>query len=481
MKKSLRELLGRRSFVKAGAALFGAVSGVTFWADETLEAAVQNTNRNSSPSALRITDLRVVTIEGRYHIIRIDTNQGISGLGEVRDGASKTYALFLKSRILGENPCNIEKIFRKIRQFGGTGRAAGGVVAVEEACWDLAGKAYNVPVYQMLGGKYRDRIRLYCDTAENPDPKIFAEQVKRRIQEDGFTWFKLDIGINRLAGIPGTLSQPIGSDLDTASQAGPGGGMPGQNQRGGAGPQGMPRRGQRKEHTLTGIEITDKGIAVLQEHLLKVRETVGWDIPLSLDHFGNMGVNSIIRLGKAFEKANPAWLEDPVPWFRTELLKQISGALDVPICTGEDIYLKPGFELLCREHAVDVIQPDLSTSGGILETKRIVDMAQEYGIPTAFHMAGLPVCAFANIHCAAASEAFLVMENHSVDVPWWGSLVDGVEKPIINKGFSRVPDGPGLGITLNEDVIKQHLASPNDYFAPTTEWDKERSADNLYT
>jgi len=93
----------------------------------------------------------------------------------------------------------------------------------------------------------------------------------------------------------------------------------------------------------------------------------------------------------------------------------------------------------------------------------------------------MPVCAFANVHCAAASEGFIVQENHSVDLPWWDTLVDGVEKPILNKGFIRVPDGPGLGIRLNEDAIKQRLAQPSDYFAPTTEWDNERSGDNLYT
>ena len=122
----------------------------------------------------------------------------------------------------------------------------------------------------------------------------------------------------------------------------------------------------------------------------------------------------------------------------------------------------------------------MSTSGGILETKRIGDMAQKYGIPMAMHMAGSPVCNFANVHCAAATEGFLVLENHSVDIPWWDSLVDGVEKPILNKGYIKVPEGPGLGFTLNEEAIKQHLLEPG-YFEPTPEWNNERSMDNLYT
>jgi L-alanine-DL-glutamate epimerase-like enolase superfamily enzyme len=142
------------------------------------------------------------------------------------------------------------------------------------------------------------------------------------------------------------------------------------------------------------------------------------------------------------EKYNLAWLEGMIPWQYTDLLKKISDAVDIPILTGEDIYLKEPFMELCRAHAVDIIHPDLATSGGILETKKIGDGAQEIGVPTAMHFAGTPISCMANVHCAAATENFLVMENHSVDVPWWGDLANGIEKPIVNKGFITVPMGP---------------------------------------
>jgi len=447
MRSFTNRIFQRRAFLSGAA----GAAATSLFSDQALAGVNQNVNTNSKPSELRITDLRVAVLARApmtCPIIRIDTNQGISGYGEVRDGASKTYALMLKSRILGQNPCNIEKIFKRLKQFGGTGRKAGGVVAIEMALWDLAGKAYNVPVYQMLGGKYRDSVRCYCDTPDANDPKVFGERMKKRV-EAGFTWLKMDIGINRLRTTPGTLSGPLPIE-----------------------------RG--KEHTLTGMEVTQKGAEILAEYLMAVREIVGWQIPISADHFGSMGVNSLIRLGKAFEKCNLAWMEDPVPWFRTGHLKQIADAIDVPICTGEDAYLKEPFETLCRSQAVDIIQPDLSTSGGILETKHIGDMAQDHGVPMAMHMAGTPVANFANIHCAAATENFLVLENHSVDIPWWDSLVDGVEKPILNKGFIKVPEGPGLGFTLNEEAVKQHLLEPG-YFEPTPQWDKERSSDNLWT
>jgi L-alanine-DL-glutamate epimerase-like enolase superfamily enzyme len=442
---------GRRLFLKTAAGALGA----GFWADTILEALPQNVNTNSKPSALRITDLRVLTI-GRAPmtcpLIRIDTNQGIYGLGEVRDGASKNYALMLKSRILNENPCNIDKVFRKIKQFGGHARQGGGVCAIEMALWDIAGKAYNVPIYQMLGGKFRDRIRCYADTTESRDAKIYGERLKAR-KEQGFTWLKMDLGIDLLQGMPGTVTRPDGMSLG---------------------------QGDRTQHMFTGIELTQKGVEKMGEYVATVREQVGMDVPLSADHFGHIGVNSCIKLGKELEKYNLAWLEDMIPWQYTDLLKKITDAVDIPILTGEDIYLKEPFMELCRNHAVDLIHPDLATSGGILETKKIGDGAQEYGVPMAMHFAGSPVSCMANVHCAAATENFLVMENHSVDVPWWGDLVDGIEKPIVNKGFITVPDKPGLGVTLNEEAVKQHLLEPG-YFEPTPQWNTDRSNDRPWS
>lgn len=452
MKPSRMKHPTRRSFfgVAAGAAT------AAFWPDHTLEAYQQNINTNSKPSDLKITDLRVATVARApmtCPVIRIDTNQGIYGLGEVRDGASKTYALMLKSRLLNENPCNVDKVFRKIKQFGFHARQAGGVCGVEMALWDLAGKAYNVPVYQMLGGKFRDRIRCYADTVESDDPKVYGARLKKRA-EQGFTWLKMDLGIDLIQDKPGMVTRPIGMD---------------------------PTRDTRMiMHPFTGVELTDRGVAAMADYVATIREIIGMDIPLSADHFGHIGVNSCIKLGKALQKYNMAWLEDMVPWQHTDLWKKITDAIDVPTLTGEDIYLKEGFKTLCEAHAVDIIHPDLATSGGILETKKIGDMAQEYGVPMAMHFAGTPVSAMANVHCAAATENFLVLENHSVDVPWWDDLVEGVEKPIVNKGFIRVPDKPGLGITLNDAVMKQHLLEPG-YFEPTPQWDKERANDRLYS
>jgi len=441
---------GRRSFLKKAAGTLSA----GFLAGETLEAYPQNVNTNSKPSELKITDVRIAVLRGvpmTSPIIRIDTNQGIYGLGEVRDGATKNYALELKSKIMGMNPCNVDLLFRKIKQFGGPARQGGGVSGVEVALWDLAGKAYNAPIYQMLGGKFRDRIRIYCDTTESNDPKVFGQRLKDRVAS-GFTWLKMDMGVTRP---PGEVTAPDGIRAQY-------GGLP-------------------MAHPFMATEITEKGLAGVCDFIAQIREVVGMTVPLSMDHFGPISVNSCIRLGKALTKYNISWLEDMIPWQETALLKKIADAVDIPILTGEDIYLKEPFQVLCSEHAVDIIHVDLLTVGGILETKKTGDMAQEYGVPMALHCAHTPIGALASAHAAAATENFLVLENHAVDVPFWSDLVDGIDKPIVNKGYITVPDKPGLGITLNEAACKQHLVPGEGWFEPTDQWNTVRSNDAVWS
>ncbi|MEN6424409.1 MAG: mandelate racemase/muconate lactonizing enzyme family protein [Phycisphaerales bacterium] len=445
----------RRSLLKGIGSL--SLAGALAWpVEEQVAFATQGVSRASQPSGLRITDLRIAVITGapfRIPLIRIDTNQGISGYGEVRDGGSKHYALMLKSRLLGENPCNVERIFKRIRQFGHHGRQGGGVSGVEMALWDLAGKAYGVPVYQLLGGRYRDRIRLYADTPSQREPQAFAEKLKGRVQA-GFTFLKMDLGINMLRDSPETLSQPSGGDRF---------------------------RYQNTQHPFTRIQITDKGIALLTDYVAKVREGIGHEIPLGADHFGHIDVNSCIRLGKALEPFQMAWLEDMVPWEFTDLLKEITQAVDVPTLTGEDIYCLDGFKDLIEQHAVDMIHPDLATAGGILETKKIGDYAQGHGVAMAMHFAGSPISFMANVHCAATTENFVVLEHHGVDVPWWEDLVTGIEKPLNRQGFASVPETPGLGVELNLDVVKQHLSRGEECFAPTEEWNRLDSYDRLWS
>ncbi len=461
----------RRDFLRKSA-LGGLTLGMMFDGNpaKEIEFLSQKVKRSSSPSDLKITDLRIATVVGApmtCPIIRIDTNQGISGYGEIRDGASAKYGLFLKSRLLGKNPCAVEKIFKEIKQFGNHGRAAGGVCGVEMALMDLAGKAYGVPAFQMLGGKYRDYVRIYGDTPTVADPVEFAKKMKAR-QDMGLTFLKMDFGVELLRSHPHTVIGGLNIDYNRQW------GNP-ESTKGNA------RSYSMTKHPFTGIQITDEGIEIMANYVNEVRKAVGYDVPLAADHFGHFGVNTAIRLGHAIEKYQLAWLEDMVPWFYTDQWKQITNAINTPTLTGEDIFLKEEFVKLIDANAVDMVQPDLASSGGLIETKKIGDYAEERGIPMAMHFAGTPVSFMANVHCAAATENFIALEHHSFDVPWWEDMVTGIEKPIYKDGFVKVPETPGLGIDLNEKVVKEHLKKGTLYFAPTEEWNEVDSWDRTWS
>lgn len=416
-----------------------------------------NVDVYSRPSDLKITDMRVVNLRGapfRSTIIRLDTNQGIFGYGEVRDGGSETYALMLKSRLIGENPCNVDKIFRKIKQFGHHARQAGGVCGIEMALMDLAGKAYGVPAYQLAGGKFRDRVLCYCDTPSEKKGSDMGKRLKERI-ESGFGFLKMDVGIGLLSGTENTLIAP--PDMLSTNEI---------------------------MHPFTGIQITDKGIDLLCQYVAEVREEIGYEVPLAVDHFGHIGVESCIRLGKALDQFSLAWYEDMIPWEFADQWQRLAESVDTPVCTGEDIYLKEGFMPLFERRAIAVAHPDLASSGGILETKKVGDLAQDHGIAMALHMAMSPIAALASVHCAAATENFMVLENHSVDqLDQWSSLIKGLPVPLIEDGHIAVPEGPGLGFTdLNEEVVKAFV-DPNapGVFESTDRWDNEGAHDRLWS
>ncbi|MEJ1199382.1 MULTISPECIES: mandelate racemase/muconate lactonizing enzyme family protein [unclassified Streptomyces] len=457
----------RRSLLKLSAAGLGGLSlGALAMrpVEEQVDYLSQNVSRASKPSQLKITDLRVAVLDGvpfTSPIVRISTNQGISGYGEVRDDADKRYALELKSRLLGENPCNVEMLFKRIKQFGNHGRRGGGVSGVEMALWDLAGKAYGVPVFALLGGAYRKKIRLYTDTTESENPKEYAARMKDRVDK-GFTFLKMDLGLELVAKKPGTV---VGGSYwdDNLEQY-----------------NGDPGSYGQTQHNFTMVQLTDKGLEMMAEYVEAVRDAIGYDIPMGMDHTGHFDVNTAIRLANRFERYNLAWLEDLVPWFHTEDWKEITKAVNVPTMTGEDIYGLEAFRKLCDEDAVDLIQPDPATAGGILETKRIGDYAAEKGKAMPLHYAGSPVGAMASAHIAAATETFVALEYHATDVPFWNDLVQQ-EEPLMNKGWYQLTDKPGLGIEMDEKEMAKHLLKGEKLFAPTPEWNKKVAWDRTWS
>jgi L-alanine-DL-glutamate epimerase-like enolase superfamily enzyme len=418
----------------------------------TMQDAIRT---GSSPSELRITDIRIATVVGHgyYPIIKIDTNQGIYGLGEVRDAAHHFYALQLKHLLVGQNPCNVEYLFKTIKAFGGDGRRGGGVSGIEIALMDLVGKVYGVPCYQLLGGKFRDKVRLYGDTPTPRDstPEAFVEAVLSR-KRMGLTFIKFDLSPRMFEAVPGALiGQATKHEYPQFRQ------------------RYVPGRG-------AGARISERGVELAAEVARSVREAVGPEISLCTDHFGEgfVTADEAIRIGQALEPYNLAWIEDPMPWADIANHKKVSDALLTPVAAGEDWYLWEGFREPIETHAVDIIHPDMLTSGGLTETKKIADHAERYGIPTALHACCSPIAMMANVHLAASIASLVSLEHHGLDLPYYTDLVTGLPDDYMADGYITVPDKPGLGIDLNEEGIRANMRLGMEYFGDTSDWNDIR-------
>lgn len=420
------------------------------------ESAENAVRRASEPSALRITDLRVATIkaQGIHPILRIETNQAVHGLGEVRDGAHPDTALRLKPLLIGQNPCNVEYLFRRIKRYGGESREAGGVCAVEIALMDLVGKVYGIPCHQLLGGKFRDRVRVYGDTPtpRDPTPEGFAQVVRSR-REMGLSFIKFDLSAHMFEGHAGAM---VGTETRYE--------YPQYRQFH------VPGRG-------AGARISERGLELVREVCKAVRDEVGPEVSLCTDHFGEGFVteDEAIRIGKAVEPYNLAWIEDVLPWSDIKGHKRVADALLTPVAAGEDLFLFEGFREAIETRAFDIIHPDMLSSGGLSETKKIADHAERHGIPTALHACCSPVAMMANVHLGASLASLMAVEHHALDIPWYLDLVTGIPEDYLEDGYIKVPDTPGLGVELNEEAVRERLVDWSGYFEPSAEWDAERT------
>lgn len=284
--------------------------------DETL-AHVRTCSR---PSELKITDIRFAHITAAsMHciLVKIYTNQGLVGMGEIRDGSSATYAAMLKSRLLGENPCDVDRLFRKIKQFGGQSRQGGGVSGLEIALWDLAGKAYGIPVYRMLGGKFRDCVRMYCDQGRTPPAMREtgtnqAKAIKERMDRFGFKMCKTVLSVEDVAQrhpdediliAPPDFLDSILHKPENAAATDPVTGLA----------KVLDKPAERKmndylytEHPYTMLRVTDRGLDRYEEHIAQMREVLGWRTPLAIDHVGHMGLDDAQAPDEAVGEVQPA-------------------------------------------------------------------------------------------------------------------------------------------------------------------------------
>jgi gluconate/galactonate dehydratase len=465
--------------------------------EDNFEATLNHVNTYSRPSELKITDMRFVDLTGApMHciLVKIYTNQGITGIGEIRDFSSHTYAAMLKGRLLGENPCNVDKLFRRIKQFMGPARQGGGVAGIEIALWDLAGKAYGVPVYQMLGGKFRDAVRVYCDLGVNTpnlkgDGYSMGERLKSFIDEGGFTMVKAVLGVEGLQmryPEEDLISAP-GNYIQQFKEAGQYNFEYIKHHRDTKFGSEYEKRNRaydivNTQAPYTMFRMTERGLDHYEEEVAHMREKLGYKIPLAIDHLGYLNLEDSTRLLRRLEKYNLSWAEDMLPCTYTEEYKRLSQMTATPLATGEDLTSLESFEGLIMNRAVSIVHPDICSSG-IYETKKIGDLAQRFHVGMALHMCETPVAALATAHMGVATENFIATEFNAPDVPWWDDIITGYEGKVINSGFIKVSDKPGLGFDdINDEVIKDHLMPGfPKMWSSTEEWNTEYSNDRLFS
>jgi gluconate/galactonate dehydratase len=385
-------------------------------------------SRAPGPRDLEITDVQTTMVDGNFPwtLVRVYTDAGMVGDGEAYWGAGVPELIERMTPFLrGENPLDVDRLYEHlVQKMSGEGSIAGVTVTaisgIELALMDLVGKVHEAPAYQFIGGKYRDAVRVYCDchTEAEADPVACADEAERVVRDLGFDALKFDLDV----------PTPGGHEKDRAT-----------------------RHLRRPE-----IEHKERIVEA-------VTGRVGTDADVAFDCHWAYTANSAERLATALEPYDVWWLEDPVPPENHDVQRELTEATTTPIASGENVYRKFGMRTLVESLGVDVLTPDLPKVGGIHETRKIADLADAYYVPIALHNVGSPVATMASAQVAAAVPNALALEYHSYELPWWGDLV---EETVIEDGQLAVPEAPGLGLTIDLDVVQEHLVAGDALFDP---------------
>ena len=416
----------RRSFLRHSA---GTALGEL--ALPSLSRAIQKSTSPYQRPKLKITDVRTaeVMVHGLQTHVRVYTDQGLIGEGESTDAAVGSAALIRSFRrfLIGKDPLNVDALWESIRTAGIFAGAQGGqyitaLTGVETALWDLTGKALGLPVYQLLGGKFRDRVRMYCDSdMEDPLGKE-AERKLPWIESNGFTAMKIDI--------------------DQARD---------------------PARFDAVNWTASNGEI-DRMVSWVRH----IRESIPKQMDLAVDMHGRYDANTGKRVAAAVEPYRLLWLEEPVPPEDIDAMADIRHSTKTPICCGENLYMRWGFRELLDKQAADVVMPDIQKVGGLSEARKVANLAQTYYVPFAPHCVVSPIGTMASAHVCASIPNFLVCEWHWINhVDLWIDFVKQGE--IISKGYITIPDRPGIGVEMNEAAARKAQVPGTPWFEPSTQ------------
>ena len=396
---------------------------------------------------MKITDLRC-TVLGSNPVIRITTDGGIDGYGEAEMSKGdylKPFVMFYRDRILGQDPTDVMRVMGSIRRLGGFKPWGSAVSSIEMALWDIAGKAAGVPVYKLLGGKMRDRVRVYNGSIRFPmngvSPEDHADTARRmKNLPHNFSLIKQGVAYHSQmpAKVPGF------------SYADPVGGSP------------HPNRGP----------LTERGLNHIVECVVAMKEVLGDEIGLALDCGPGLMPADALRLARAVEHLHVAWLEDMitgdyVPWVHADVYRDVTHATSVPIHTGEQIYLRENFKELIETHAVNIIGPDPNDIGGLAELKWVSEYADLHGIMMAPHGTGdglLGLAALVHVSSTLGSN-YIAFELPSGKPTWWNDIVEGLPEPLVVDSHIDVWDAPGLGVRLIPEEAKRYLPKEDaDFF-----------------
>jgi L-alanine-DL-glutamate epimerase-like enolase superfamily enzyme len=407
-------MITRRSFI-GGAGL--TATGLAIAPSKILQAAPA---AKTQLGQVKITDVKTAAIDIKYktHLVKVTTDSGLYGLGEAYPKAEVADDIQdVKKVIIGEDPLHVERLHQTMTaKFMSRGARAGGLAGaiggIETALLDLAGKILNIPVYILLGGAYRDKVMLYLDS-DNPkdhDPVAWAEQaVKSR-----------DLGFHAIKfSLPGFTSDKWNGTISSDTR--------------------------RK---WTGI----------LEHS---RAALGPDFPLGIDLHWKYQSGDVLEFTKMIEDLNIWYLEDPIQPENADAFARLTAESRVPILTGENLYTRQGFRPFIERQACDIVHIYPQKSGGLLETKKIADWADLYSMPMFCHNGATPVGTIASAHACMAIKSFIALETDSLEkVPYWQDIIQR-DGPMYKDGYLEVPNKPGLGVELNEDVCRAHLADPD--------------------
>jgi len=366
--------------------------------------------------------------------VKVDTDEGISGVGEARvlnrtDAVLGYLSEAAPRYVIGSDPFEIERLTQRMfrEDFGRAGEIVMTTMAlVEMACWDIVGKALNQPVYRLLGGAVRDRIKAYANgwyTVERT-PDEFHEAAKA-VVEKGYRALKFD---------------PFGAgfyELDYAE----------------------------KHRVIALVEA--------------VRDAVGPEVDILIEMHGRFNPVTAVEMTRELARFRPGWVEEPVPPENLAALKKTSdaiSALGIPIATGERLHTPYEYRELFELQAADVIQPDITHFGGLLNTKKLAAWAEAYYMLVAPHNVGGPVSTAAALHLAACTPNFKIQEHfNDFAEAYVKDAAPGL--PAVKDGYFSLPQGPGLGVTLDEEVIKAHPRQQVHFNLFADDWHKRKAVE----